>query len=321
MLTAGRIDVHQHVLPPFWVAALLERKSVHRPPAWSPETAIGFMDSRRIGKAYLSLTAPSVESWPEHERGPICRQVNDYTAGLVRQWPTRFGHFATLPLPDIGSALGEIGYALDTLGADGVVLLSNYGDRFLGDPFFEALWAELDRRSAIVLIHPTRTSLPPLDGIPPPFIDFPFATTRTACEMVLKGVLDRHRRMRVILSHAGGFLPYGVHRFVECATTMPGTPSAEALNEAFRRFYLDTAISSSPTALPSLKAFADPSRILFGSDFPYAPGGLGERFTSLLDTSTILSGDEHAAIDRGNAEVLFAAPHAARTAQPDRIEH
>ena len=307
--TLQRIDVHQHVLPPFWVEALRQRKSIHRPPAWSPEAAIAFMDSRRIGKGLLSLTAPGVEAWAPDDRRTIARDVNEYTAGLVSRWPHRFGHFATLPLPDVEGALIEVAHAMDTLAADGVVLLSNYGDRFLGDPAFEALWAALDRRAAIVLIHPTRTSLPPIEGIPAPFIDFPFATTRTACEMVLKGVLDRHRTIRVILSHAGGFLPYGVHRFVACTTTMPGSPGPDALMDAFRRFYFDTALSSSPTAIPSLKAFADPSRILFGSDFPYVPGGAEEQFTSLLDASAVLSEAEHAGINRGNAEALFPVTH------------
>ncbi len=302
----NRIDVHQHVVPPFWVEGLKQRKSIHRPPPFSPEAAIAFMDSRRIKTGFLSLTAPGVEAWEEGERHRIAREVNEYTAGLVNKRSSRFGHFATLPLPDIEGALLEISYALDTLGADGVVLLSNYGDRFLGHAFFEPLWAELDRRKAIVFIHPTRTSLPQLEGIPAPFIDFPFATTRTACEIVLNGVLDRHRKVKVILSHAGGFLPYGVHRFISCAETVPNSPDASAMMDAFRRFYFDTALSSSPFAIPSLKAFADPSRILFGSDFPYAPGGPAEQFTPLLDASTALSAKEQADINHDNAVALFS---------------
>ncbi len=305
MSEANRIDVHQHVLPPFWVEGLKQRQSIHRPPAWSPEAAVAFMDSRRIATGYLSLTAPSLEAWPEDERRRMAREINEYTADLGRKWPGRFGNFATLPLPDMEGALLEVAHALDVLNVDGFVLLSNYGDRFLGNPSFEPLWAELDRRGAVVLIHPTRTTLPALEGIPAPVIDFPFATTRTACEMVLRGVLDRHRRLRVILSHAGGFLPFGVHRFVTCAGAMPGTPGVDALMDAFGRFYLDTAISSGPAAIPSLKAFADPSRIVFGSDFPYAPGGPDEPFTALLDTNVLFSPAEHAAIDHANAGMLL----------------
>lgn len=304
----NRIDVHQHVLPAFWVEGLKQRGSMHRPPAWSPEDAIAFMDSRGVAKGILSLTAPALSAWEGEERRAMARRVNDYTAGLAAASPARFGNFATLPLPDLDDALAEIAYAFDTLAADGVALMSNYGDRFLGDPFFEPLWAELDRRAAIVFIHPTRTTLPELAGIPAPFVDFPFATTRTAVHMVLKGVMDRHRRIRVILSHAGGFLPFAAHRFATTAAAMPGASPEGALMEAFRRFYFDTALSASEPAIAGLKAFADPTRILFGSDFPYAPGRMEEGFTPMLDASPLLSDAERAAIDRGNAERFWETP-------------
>lgn len=304
----NRIDVHQHVVPAFWVDGLKQRGSIHRPPAWSAEDAITFMDSRNIAKGILSLTAPALSAWEGVERRELARKVNDYTAGLATRSPDRFGNFATLPLPDLDDALAEISYALDTLAADGVVLMSNYGELFLGDPFFEPLWAELDRREAVVLIHPTRTTLPELEGIPAPFVDFPFATTRSAVQMVIKGVMDRHRKMRVILSHAGGFLPYAAHRFATTAAVMPGAFSEGVMMEAFGRFYFDTALSASTPAIAGLKAFANPERILFGSDFPYAPGRMEEGFTPMLDANPLLSDAEHAAIDHLNAERLWGRP-------------
>lgn len=304
MPSQRRIDVHQHVLPPFWVDGLRERGSVHRPPTWSPQRAIDYMDSRQIDTAVLSLTAPGLSDWAADQRVPMARRINEYTAGLVIQWPGRFGNFATLPLPDISAALDEVAYALDTLGADGVVLYSNYGDRFLGDPVFEPLWAELDRRHAVAFIHPTRTSLPELDGIPAPFVDFPFATTRTAVDMVVKGVLDRHSQVRIILSHGGGYLPYVVQRVVACVGALPADTDERALDLTFRRFHLDTALSSGSSSLPSLISFADPSRILFGSDFPYAPGGTDEQFTATLDRGD-LKANNRSAINRRNAVELF----------------
>jgi predicted TIM-barrel fold metal-dependent hydrolase len=304
-VSADRIDVHQHVLPPFWIDGLKARHSVHRPPAWTPEAAIAYMDSRDITKGILSLTAPAVSDWAENERPEIARDVNDYTAKLVERWPDRFGNFATLPLPDMDAALRELAYAFDTLAADGVVLLSNYGDRYLGDRCFEPLWSELNRREAVVFIHPTRSTLRELTGIPAPFLDFPCDTARTANDLVLSGVLDRYRSMHVILSHAGGFVPYAVQRFAACAALMPGAAAADAIVESFRRFYFDTALSSSPFTIPSLKAFADPTRIVFGSDFPYGPGGAAEQFTAMLDASALLSATDRAAINRTNAQPLF----------------
>ena len=272
------------------------------------------MDSRGIARGFLSLTAPSLSAWMPDERRALARRVNEYTAELVTRWPGRFGNFATLPLPDVESALLEASYALDTLNADGVVLMSNYNNHFLGHRTFEPLWVELNQREAVVFIHPTRTSLLELDGIPAPFIDFPFATTRSVCEMVLKGVLDRHPKLRMVLSHAGGFLPYVVQRFIACAGTLPGAADADTMMQAFRRFYLDTALSSSPTTIPSLKAFADPSHIVFGTDFPYVPGGVQEQFTSMLEASTVLTPAEHEAIEHRNAAALFSGRSRVRDA-------
>jgi 6-methylsalicylate decarboxylase len=118
-------------------------------------------------------------------------------------------------------------------------------------------------------------------------------------------VMERHRKMRVILSHAGGFLPFAAHRIANLSAVMPGAPSETMFLETFRRFYFDTALSASAPAIAGLKAFADPERILFGSDFPYAPGGLHETFTPMLDANPLLSDGERAAINHGNAERLW----------------
>src|SRR5260370_20524860 len=124
-----RIDVHQHVVPPFWAKALPTHggdPSGMVIPQWSPESAIDFMDSQEIATGILSLTAPSVVRWDKRERRDMARRVNEYTADLVAKQPDRFGNFATLPLPDVDGALRELEYALDTLGADGLSLLANY---------------------------------------------------------------------------------------------------------------------------------------------------------------------------------------------------
>src|SRR3984893_2864980 len=138
------IDVHQHVLPPFWVKALPSHGgdpsgarsgdgSSSVLPLWSPEVAIDLMDSQEIAIGILSLTAPGIVGWDESERRKMARRVNEYTADLVAKRPDRFGNFATVPLPDVDGALSELEYALDTLRADGVILLGNYAEKYLGD--------------------------------------------------------------------------------------------------------------------------------------------------------------------------------------------
>ena len=309
MNASQRIDVHQHVVPPFWADARPAHggdPSGWKCPEWSPQSAIDFMDSQGIATGVLSLTAPGVQGWSGQAKLDMARRVNEYTAGLVARHPERFGNFATVPLPDIEGSLREIEYAFDTLKADGLVLLSNYGGQYLGDPAFEPVWAELNRRRATVFIHPGKPAIDLIPGMPGPLVDYPFDTTRTAVQMALNGVLTRHPDVNVILSHAGGFLPYASQRFAEIASGIrDDAPSVEALLRLFQRFYFDTALSSSPAALPCLTAFADVGRILYGSDYPYAPASVGASFTAELDACAELSPAEHAAINHRNALALF----------------
>ncbi|MGU7783191.1 2-hydroxy-1-naphthoic acid nonoxidative decarboxylase [Burkholderia sp. PU8-34] len=308
MTARNRIDVHQHVVPPFWADALPAHggdPSGWGMPVWNPELARDFMDSLQIQTGVLSLTAPGVQGWNGQAKLDMARKVNEYAAGLVAKWPTRFGHFATLPLPDADGALAEIGHAFDVLNADGVVLLSNYGGVYLGDPAFEPVWAELDRRHAVVFIHPAKPAIDGLPGMPGPLLDYPFDTTRAALQLVLNGVIARHPNVRIILSHAGGFLPYAAYRFAEIA---PGVrddvPPRDGLLDLMRTFYFDTALSS-PSALPSLTAFAKPGHVLYGSDFPYAPTAVSTSFTAAQDAYDALGADQHASINHGNALALF----------------
>jgi 6-methylsalicylate decarboxylase len=230
--------------------------------------------------------------------------VNDYSAALVADQPNRFGFFASLPLPDVDGSLLEARRALDDLRADGVVLLSNVGDRYLGDPDYDPLWAELDRREAVVFVHPAQPSLSILRGTPAPMADFVFDTTRTALNMVLHGIPRRYPRVKVILAHGGGFVPYTAHRFAALAPRQAKPPltAAEVLAD-LQWFYFDTAMSASPTSLPSLMAFAQPGHVLYGSDWPFAPADVGAYFDHFLDTE--LAGATLAEINRNAAERLF----------------
>ncbi|MET7674144.1 amidohydrolase family protein [Streptomyces seoulensis] len=196
------------------------------------------------------------------------------------------------------------------LGADGIVLLANQSGTYLGDAAFEPLMAELGRRGATVFIHPAELPGPLVPGIPPYAADFLLDTTRAAMNLVLSGTTTRHPGIRFILSHGGGFLPYAAHRIAlalqahqQVGGVKPVMPHETILAE-LRRFYFDIALSANPDTLPTLLAFADPARITFGSDFPYATPDMSAYFTRQLDAYP-LDDDQRAAIDRGNAEALF----------------
>jgi predicted TIM-barrel fold metal-dependent hydrolase len=259
------------------------------------------MDRESIATGILSLSAPGVHLADDAEGRALAREVNEYGAELVKSRPDRFGQFACIPLPDVEGGVAEAVYALDELHADGVVLLSNAGGKYLGHEDFEPLWAELDARSAVVFIHPTEPPIQMLKGLPSPVLDYPFDTTRTAVHMVVNGVMSRHAKMKVILSHGGGFLPYADYRFTTAAPFNAGI-TAEGMIADMKRFYFDTALSSTPSELPSLLTFADPTHITFGSDFPFAPNS--HQFNAWLDDHP-LTEQQRRAINRGNAEILF----------------
>ncbi|WP_018657941.1 amidohydrolase family protein [Actinomadura flavalba] len=297
----GRIDVHQHMIPGFYAAWLRER-GVDAPggrdlPSWSPSEAADLMDRRGIATGILSLTTPGVHLGDPAEARAMAREINRFGAALAGEEGSRFGVFASLPLPDVDAAAAEAVHALDELHADGVVILANSRGLYLGDPALEPLMRVLDERNAVVFVHPAELpGVPGVPGIPPFAADFLLDTTRAAFNLVRNDVPRRHPGIRFVLSHAGGFVPYASHRLAAAAFAETGRDPGEILHD-LASFYFDTALSSSPAALPTLRAFAAPGHILYGSDWPFAPEPAVAHFDDAI------AGDEE--IGSGNARTLF----------------
>lgn len=301
-----RIDTHQHIVPPFYAAWLqshgIQAAGGRQMPEWSAEGALDLMTAAGIDTAILSISTPGVHLGDDGEAREKAREANEFMAHVVRSHPPgRFGFFAVLPLPDVEGALAEARHALDRLGADGVLLLASVRGTYLGDPAWAPLMDELGRRGTVVFVHPSELQTPEVPGIPPFAADFLLDTTRAAIHLAQSGVLERYPDMKIVLSHAGGFVPYAAERVARIC-------SPDGSNEAglarLRRFWFDTALSSSPYALPSLLAFADPGQITFGSDWPFAPRERSLHFAALLDAYSLTEAQRHA-IHRGNAERLF----------------
>ena len=315
MSTPGRIDVHQHFLPPEFVTALNGHTSGvpgWKPewglPSWSAKGALAMMDEHETATGVLSLSTPGTHFGDNAEALALATTVNEVHAELVKDRPDRFGMFATVPLPDVDGSLAVISHAFDDLNADGVVLLANAQGTYLGDPSFEPVMAELDRRAAVVFVHPGSLPSPPVDGVHPAMADFLLDTTRATINLVLRGIPRRYPRLKIILSHGGGFVPYAAYRIAHVAGGNPMLSTGvgqEQILEDLASFYFDTAMAGSPTALPSLLAFASPSRILFGSDWPYVPAEGVTYFTDFLDAADGLDQAGHDAINRTNAEGLL----------------
>lgn len=273
-----RIDIHHHLFSPAYVSEL--EKVNQAPPIvrnWSLARTLDDMDKAGIATAILSVTTPQVQFTDAAAARRIARESNEWVARLMRDRPGRFGSFAMLPMQDIDGALREIEYALDTLKADGIGLLTSYGDKWLGHRSFAPILDELNRRKAILYTHPTaadccRNILTP--QVQPTVIEFGTDTTRTIADIVFSGTAARCPDLRFIFSHAGGTLPFLTERFTRAPVIDPSLQARvpRGVMTELRRFYYDTAWTAHPYALASLTRLVDVSQILLGSDYPYRTG-------------------------------------------------
>lgn len=286
-------------------------------PHWNPVASKLLM--RRVGvqTAILSVTAPGACIVADRQkRAQLARQLNEYSADLRDQDPEKFAFFVSLPnILDTEDAVAEIAYGLDSLHADGVTLFTRYGssNNYLGHPDMEPIWAELNRRACVVFVHPTHPvdTSPANPRLPQPAIDYPHETTRTAMDMIMNGTRLKYPACKVILSHAGGTLPYIISRVTTPMKKAPdfavsrhmGTTHDKSV-EAFRSFHFDLALSSSPQVLDMLLKLVPHDHILYGSDFPYAPITAYPAFLEELEKYEMDPELRHM-INYGNALKLF----------------
>ncbi len=305
----ARIDTHHHMIPPEYRDAMrragIEDAGGRALPDWSPDGSLAAMTELGVGTAILSVSAPGTHFLTAPaDAAALARDLNDHAADLVAAQPDRFGFFAVVPMPHVDPAVAEAVRALDELRADGVVLLANNAGVYLGEEGQDPLWAALDARSAVVFIHPDELPGPAVPGVLPWATDFLLDTTRAAYLLVRNGIRRKYPNIRFILSHGGGFVPYASHRMALAIVSETGRDPGTVLDE-FAGFYFDTALSSSPAALPTLLAFAKPGHVTFGSDWPFGPTVVGRYFGEGLQVFPGLDNAGRDAIDHGNALALF----------------
>ena len=307
-----RIDVHHHILPDDYVTALA-RLGVTAGgdvpfPKWSADSTLSLMNRKGIATAITSISAPGVHFGDDRAARDLARRCNEISARLVVDHSTRFGAFAFLPLPDVEGALEELSYALDRLRLDGVVLLASVGEKYLGDPAFEEVFAEVNRRKAVVFIHPTIpvTSRDVKLSVPGAMVEFVFDTTRAVTNLIYSGTLERYRDIKFILSHAGGTIPFVAWRLAQGRLYPQLSEKAPQGAIAYlKRLYYDTAMSATPYALSSLRELVDSTHILFGSDWPFLPEpALEEQIQGLTDYKAF-DAAARAAVERDSALALF----------------
>jgi len=309
---AGRIDVHHHVLPEFYKdaqrAAGITGTAYRGFPDWTPEKSLAVLESHRVATAMLSFSSPGIYFGDAARTRELARQCNDYLARLMADHPGRFGGFACLPLPDIEGALAELDRALDVLKLDGVTLLTSVDGRYHGHPDFEPLYEALNRRKAVAFIHPCYPPGSEAQGwdIPRMIVDYPFETTRVATNLILNGVMERLPDIRFILSHAGGTLPFLAHRMsIFDRMTAKSDNYPDGAIAYMKRFWYDTALSGASVPMAALRGLVAPSRILFGTDYPYISEDVVAAETAGFDAHHGLDGAGLQLVERGNAEALF----------------
>jgi 6-methylsalicylate decarboxylase len=311
MTPARLIDFHFHLIPKFYQDAAYESGTgpvIGRYPDWSPERALDLMDAHGIEVALTSLAQPGVQFGDPNHARVLARRCNAYAAELNARWPRRFGAFAVVPMWEMRDAIDEIGYALDVLKLQGVCLFASYGGKFLGDPQFDPLLEELGRRAAVVFVHPalhpsSRTVDLPWPGF---MMEYLFDTTRAAVNLVFSGATERFPRIRFVLAHAGGLVPYFAWRLSVSPmidARLPQVPP-EQIFARLGQFWYDTALSPTPQTMACLAGVARPDRIVFGTDWPFANAKVVAEAFKLHETA-VPNAEQRGAIDRDNALSLF----------------
>ncbi len=297
-----RIDVHHHIVPPTWLAAmdLIGRSN---PPLthWSIQKTLEDMDKGGVATSIVSPTTPQVTPLGIEAAVRIARESNEYGKKLMADHPGRFGVFATLPLPHIDESLKEIAYAFDTLKVDGIGMMTNYGDKWLGYAYFAPIWEELNRRKATVYTHPTDANccVNLVQGVPPSALEWGTDTTRSIINMIFSGTSQKYKDINWIWSHGGGALTAVAERLlVQMVTTPPykGKFTREQVQAELNRFYYDTAQVSLEGTLAALAKLIPISQIVYGTDFPYRTAA---EHTKVV--TAYFKGDDLMKVDRENA--------------------
>jgi predicted TIM-barrel fold metal-dependent hydrolase len=304
-----RIDTHHHFYAPPYQKAWLDWDAARKIPSfqtqkdWSPAKSVEEMDKGGVRTAVLSL-ASTPGLWfnlNAADATRMARTCNEFGAAMVRDFPGRFGLFATLPMLEINSTLKELEFAFDTLKADGVGLQTNYGDKWPGHALYQPVWEELNRRKAVVYFHPLVASccFNLSVGTFPAVLEVPHDTTRAVTSLLLSGTFARYRDIRWIFSHAGGTIPMLAGRITYFHGRAPTAAqfAPEGIEAELRRLHYDTANATHPASMAALLKLVPDTQVVFGTDYPYVSIGTQAQALETLG----LSASQVRAIDSGNA--------------------
>jgi len=299
-----RIDVHHHLLSPEYLKRTSRNRADSRLQSWTPARSLEEMDKAGIATSMLSIAVGGVRFENDESTRTLVRDNNDFAAKMVKDYPGRFGLLASLPLPDQDASLKEIEYAYETLKADGIALLTDYGDKWPGDPAYAPTFEELNRRKAIVFLHPTApnccTRLVP--NVPESWVEYDFDSSRAFASMLVNGTFEKYPNVRYIFTHSGGTLPAMAGRLDRTfPPKLAGERAPNGVMAEVKKLYFDIASGTYPAALAAVLSVVPVTQLLFATDYPFVEvaetlDGLNRHNFSTADL---------AAINRENALRLF----------------
>lgn len=309
-----KIDMHVHYIPKAYRGEL-ELKVEGDPdgfptPEWDVETHLKMMEHLGIIMTMLTLSSPHLNFGDPEAAKITARKANEEGAEIVSKYPGKFGLIASLPLPNVKDSIEEIKYASDVLHADGFAFPTNTQGVYLGDSCLDPILEELNRRKAVVILHPNEPSSVPQnvnEGLPIPAMEFLFDTTRTVTNMILKGTIRRFKDIKFVIPHAGAFLPILGDRldgFFRKSYLLDGGEKVDVYGE-LKRLYYDVAGMCLPRQLKILLEIADPSHLFYGSDYPYTPEAGCIMLAEDLDKTEIFTDELRQDIYYNNALKLF----------------
>ena len=306
------VDLHHHVIPDFYWQASNEDGNAAggiNPPRWSLDGAIAYLDEAGIDVAVASISTPGVHLGDDAAGRNLARQVNEYLAGIRHDRPDRFGAFAAVPLPDVEGSLEQIAYALDVLELDGVSLMTNAGGSYLGDSRFDAVFTELQRRAAVVFVHPTASPDPIAHtlALPDSLLDYPVDTSRAVAKLHYSNTFARTPDVKYIFVHAGGTIPFVASRFaiVDDMSVIPEAEARGAFADTLPRLYWDTASAFSDPVLHMLRSVTGLDNVVFGTDYPYPRDPISIGGLHQLQNTTELDDGERRSVLGGSAARLI----------------
>ncbi len=314
-MTTTTVDVHTHFIPQSYIDALqgvgVSAKEVGFPlDPWDKAQRLEVMEQNGIATEIISLSSPGLRYFPGAEAVRLCHGFNDELAELMRDQPKRFGGLATLPLPNVDASLAEIARACDELKLDGIILMTNYDSLYPGDPKFAPVLEELNRREAVVFLHPTETvgNAHLTFGYPAPMVEYPAETTRTVVNLLDTETITHYPKIRWIVSHGGGTLPLLMNR-LEKIFSWKRHPdkeqAAKQVAEQVASIYWDMAIVCYEAPLLAIQASHPADKLVSAFDLPYFPLDQVAVAKENLAKFKGFTDDEKQAIDHGTAHRLF----------------